>query len=365
MTREDRPTGSTAAELHAADKNERLHPAAALREAETERSEMRVLVAAGAYLGMDVSYCSHLTAIEQVIECVHGDARSFGLARGTRFARADTYCQRVVDGRLAHLLADTESDERAAALVPTLGSYIGVAVRFSDGQLYGTLCCASHAASPWLGDRDVAFLGVLGRMLAHDLEHDEAQRGEQCNGDEAIALSALFAGLNARDSHTGRHSEAVAELATRVSRDLGLPDSFVHEVRQVALLHDIGKIAIPDAIFGKPGPLTASEWELMHTHPVIGAQIVASIDPLAHLAPAIRAEHERCDGGGYPGGLTREQIPLASRITFACDAYHAMISTRPYRAAMDPAAAAAEVRANAGSQFDADVCSMLLNVVQG
>ena len=242
---------------------------------------------------------------------------------------------------------------------------MGVPVRFSDGRLYGTLCCASHAATPWLGERDVAFMRVLARMLAHELERREIERAAQRHRNEAIALTALFAGLDARDSYTGRHSEAVVELSVQVTRELGMPASFVDEVKQVALLHDIGKIGIPDAILGKRGPLDESEWDLMHTHPVIGARIVASIEALAPLAPAVRAEHERCDGDGYPDGLIREQIPLASRITFVCDAYHAMISVRPYRAkAMHPSTAAVELRDNAGTQFDADVVAALLRIVE-
>jgi HD-GYP domain-containing protein (c-di-GMP phosphodiesterase class II) len=209
----------------------------------------------------------------------------------------------------------------------------------------------------------VAFLRVLGRMLAHELERSEVERAEQNHRNEAIALAALFAGLDARDSYTGRHSEAVVELAAQVTRELGMPQSFVAEVKQVALLHDVGKIGIPDAILGKPGPLDDAEWELMHEHPIIGAGIVASIAPLAHLAPAVRAEHERCDGKGYPDGLTGEQIPLASRITLACDAHHAMLSSRPYRMAMKPAAARAELRENAGTQFDPDVVYALLSIV--
>jgi len=136
------------------------------------------------------------------------------------------------------------------------------------------------------------------------------------------------------------------------------------EVRQVALLHDVGKIGIPDAILSKPGPLNRDEWTVMRTHPVVGAQIVASIDSLAPFAPAIRAEHERWDGTGYPDGLACDQIPLASRITFACDAYDAMLSSRPYRATpMNATAAAAELRNNAGTQFDPEVVAALLRVV--
>jgi putative nucleotidyltransferase with HDIG domain len=353
-----------AAELLAAEEYERLEAAAALADAETEQSELRVLVAAREHLGMDLSYCSHLTATEQIVQRAHGDAGSFGLEPGTRIALGDTYCAAVVEGRLPNLIADARQDERAAGLAPALGSYVGVPVTFSDGRLYGTLCCAGHGAAPWLRDRDVAFMRVLGRMLAHELERAEIQRVAQHHRNEAIALGALFAGLDARDSYTGRHSEEVVELAMRVTRELGLPKSFVEEVKQVALLHDIGKIGIPDAILGKPGPLDDAEWVIMHTHPVIGARIVASIASLAPLAPAIRAEHERCDGTGYPDALTREQIPLASRITFACDAYHAMVSSRPYRSQpMEKADAMAELQAKAGTQFDPDVIAALLRLL--
>ncbi|MDQ3648496.1 MAG: HD domain-containing protein [Actinomycetota bacterium] len=353
-----------ASELHAAEEYERLQAAAALADAETEEPERRVLVAAHEHLGMDVSYCSHFTAGEQVVRRAHGDARAFGLQPGTRFPLGDTYCQRVVDGRLPNLIADTRRDRRVADLAPRVGSYIGVPVSFSDGRLYGTLSCAGHGPAPWLRERDIAFMRVLGRMLTHELERREIERTAQHHRNEAIALGALFAGLDARDSYTGRHSEAVVELSVRVARELGMPEAFVEEVKQVALLHDIGKIGIPDAILAKPGPLDEAEWELMYTHPVVGARIVASIPTLAPLAPAIRAEHERWDGKGYPDGLARGQIPLASRITFACDAYHAMISSRPYRLEpMSAAAAAAELREHAGTQFDPDVVAAQLRVI--
>lgn len=354
-----------AATLHAAEECERLEAAAAvLADAETEESELRVLVAARDHLDMDVSYCSRFTATEQVVLRAQGDAGALGLVPGTTIALADTYCARVADGRLPNVIADTSHDPRVRDLAPRLGAYIGVPVTFSDGRVYGTLCCASRGPAAWLGERDIAFMRVLGRMLAHELERAEVQREIQTHRNEAIALSALFASLDARDSYTGHHSEAVVQSAVSVARELGLPDSFVEAVKQVALLHDLGKIGIPDAILRKQGPLDEAEWVVMHTHPAIGARIVASIDSLAPLAPAIRAEHERCDGTGYPDGLTRAEIPLASRITFVCDAYHAMISARPYRAAaMDADAAAAELRANAGTQFDPDVVAALLRVV--
>jgi hypothetical protein len=351
-----------AGELQAA--GERAELATALTEVtDTEESMRRVLVAAREHLDMDLSYFSRLVGNAEVISGVYGDAHSFGLEAGTRIAFADAYCQAVIDGRLPNLITHVRRDGRATELVPKSGSYVGVPLSFSDGRADGMLCCVSHAPAPWLRERDVAFLRVLGRMLAHQLERSEVERAEQNHRNEAIALAALFAGLDARDSYTGRHSEAVVELAARVTRALGMPQDFVAEVKQVALLHDVGKIGIPDAILGKPGPLDEAEWELMHEHPIIGAGIVASIEPLAHLAPAVRAEHERCDGKGYPDGLSGEQIPLASRITLACDAHHAMLSSRPYRAAMRPSAAVAELRENAGTQFDPDVVDALLSIV--
>jgi hypothetical protein len=354
-----------AAALHADEQHDRLEAAATLAEAATEESELPVLITAREHLRMDVAYLSHSSGTEQIVQRLHGDARSFGLKPGMKAAFANAHVQGVLDGRLRSVMADVPNDPRASDVDPALGAYVCVPVRFSDARLYGALCCISHGAAPWLGDHDLAFMRVLGRILADELERDETQREAKRREDEAIALSALLAALDARDSYTSRHSEAVVALSIDVTRELGMPESFVDEVRQVALLHDIGKIGIPDAILGKRGPLNDAEWELMHTHPVIGARIVESVAALAQHAPAIRAEHERCDGSGYPDGLTRKQIPLASRITFACDAYDAMMSSRPYRPiGMHSAAAAAELRDKAGTQFDPDVVAALLRVVQ-
>ena len=141
------------------------------------------------------------------------------------------------------------------------------------------------------------------------------------------------------------------ELALEVAAEMGLAPEEATSVGQVALLHDIGKVGVPDAILRKPGGLTAPEWEVMREHPAIGAQIVSAIGSLSHLAPAVRAEHERWDGGGYPDGLAGEAVPLASRICFVCDAWHAMTSDRPYRRALSDEQARAELRRNAGTQF--------------
>jgi len=152
----------------------------------------------------------------------------------------------------------------------------------------------------------------------------------------------------------------VVARASAVARRLGLAERTFHDVEQVALLHDIGKVGIPDAILQKQGPLDTAEWELMRQHPVVGERIIAGTPGLAHLAPAMRAEHEQWDGGGYLDGLRGTQIPISSRITLVCDAVHAMTSDRPYRPKLSLQRARDEIAANGGSKFDPDVTRALL-----
>jgi hypothetical protein len=174
-------------------------------------------------------------------------------------------------------------------------------------------------------------------------------------------MDGVLAALAARE-HT-RGPDAVVALATDVARSLGLADAQVSDVAQVARLHDIGTVGIPDSVLQKPGPLNETEWDLIRQHPAIGARILAATRTLAHLAPAVKCHHERFDGHGYPDGLRGEAIPLASRITFACDAYDAMLNARPYRPALDDASALRELRAGAGSQFDPLVVDAILCVL--
>jgi two-component system cell cycle response regulator len=174
------------------------------------------------------------------------------------------------------------------------------------------------------------------------------------------SVLALKAALDARDGDTGDHSEATAVLAVTVAQRMGLDELMLEHVALVALLHDVGKIAVPDAILRKRGPLDTDEWIEMKRHPEYGAQIVGSVPELEHLGPAIRAEHERWDGGGYPDGLAGEDVPLASRIVLACDAFLAMTERRPYRLPLTPSAARRELRRHAGSQFDPAVVDALL-----
>ena len=141
------------------------------------------------------------------------------------------------------------------------------------------------------------------------------------------------------------------DMAELLARRMGLPEDESAEAGRVALLRDVGKVVVGEAVLGKPGPLDDAEWELVRRGPVVGERIVASTEGLAHLAPAVRAAYERWDGRGYPDGLSGEDIPVTSRIASVCGALEAMTSDRPYRRALSADAALRELERNAGTQF--------------
>ena len=173
-------------------------------------------------------------------------------------------------------------------------------------------------------------------------------------------LAALTSTVEAKDDYTAAHGEDVAGLAERVALRMGrcrAPQA--RDVRYAAMLHDIGKVAVPSEILLKPGPLNDEEWVTMRSHAAVGGELVSRIDAFAHLAPAVRASHERWDGGGYPDGLAGEEIPLAARIIAACDTYDAIVTDRPYRAGRTREEALAELARVAGTQLDARVVAAL------
>jgi diguanylate cyclase (GGDEF)-like protein len=172
---------------------------------------------------------------------------------------------------------------------------------------------------------------------------------------------ALLSALAHRDPELSDHVDDVAELAADVAISLGCDAAEVESIRIAAELHDIGKIAIPEAILDKPGPLTAEEWTLMHQHTIAGERIVLASPALADVAPLVRSSHEQWDGSGYPDGLAGEAIPLGARIISVCDSYHAMTSDRSYRRALSVEVAVAELRGCAGSQFDPRVVEAFLH----
>jgi two-component system, cell cycle response regulator len=222
--------------------------------------------------------------------------------------------------------------ELAAAALSDAGD--AFAVRCSHGMALVPAEAFSPAEALRLADQ---------RMYAHKASDSALTRQ---------STDVLLKVLSERDSALREHLSGVAELAERIAVRLGLGE---HEVKLIVLaakLHDVGKTAIPDEILNKPGPLDQDEWEFMRSHTVIGERIVLAAPSLAQTAGLVRSSHERFDGTGYPDALDGRAIPLGASIIAVCDAFDAMVATRPYRAAMAPADAVAELRRCAGTQFD-------------
>jgi HD-GYP domain-containing protein (c-di-GMP phosphodiesterase class II) len=171
--------------------------------------------------------------------------------------------------------------------------------------------------------------------------------------------------VEADDDYTASHCRSVVELCAAAGAEIGLDNAEMQELEIAALLHDVGKIAIPDAILNKPSRLTEEEFELMKTHTIEGQALLERVGgKLAKVGEIVRSCHERWDGRGYPDGLMGEEIPLAARIVFCCDAYSAMTTDRPYRRAMNHEAAIAELRDNAGSQFEPRIVDAVVTAVE-
>ncbi|HKO38525.1 MAG TPA: HD-GYP domain-containing protein [Solirubrobacterales bacterium] len=198
-------------------------------------------------------------------------------------------------------------------------------------------------------------------------------RERQTRIEQALTLSEAYQGtalllgdvVEADDAYTGSHSRGVVELSLAVSDTLGLGFEQRRNVEFAALLHDVGKIAVPNEIINKEGPLDESEWTVMRQHTIEGERMLKRIGGvLAEVGRIVRASHEDFDGSGYPDGLAGEEIPIEARIVTCCDAFSAMTTTRSYRRAMSVEAALAELRACAGTQFDPEVVTTLVELVE-
>jgi len=172
-------------------------------------------------------------------------------------------------------------------------------------------------------------------------------------------IAALSRSMEAKDLYTGGHTERVAAVSVGIARRLGFRDEELEAIEIGALLHDIGKIGIPEHVLRKPGKLTDDEWELIKRHPVISDYILSELDLHPFVRQCARSSHERIDGAGYPDGLSGEAIPLPARIVLVADALDALTSTRPYRAARPILGALAEIRAHTGTQFCPNVVAAL------
>jgi HD-GYP domain-containing protein (c-di-GMP phosphodiesterase class II) len=277
--------------------------------------------------------------------------------------RAVAGARELLGIEIAYYVDELPDDGRDTHATVRRNGSVLVPLRSSGGRVHGILSC--RRPDGVLDERDVSFTRVLARMVADQLEREEVDLEIRRMHAAALGGRALLAAIEARDSYTGAHSKTVVQLARRVAEELELPEGELLLTEQVAQLHDVGKVAVPDHILRKRGPLDDGEWETIRGHSAAGARIVRSIDGLAHLAPSIRAAHERWDGTGYPDGLAGEGIPMPSRISAVCDAFDAMTSDRPYRSSLGARAAIREVERCSGTQFAPDVARALLRVLRG
>jgi diguanylate cyclase (GGDEF)-like protein/putative nucleotidyltransferase with HDIG domain len=283
--------------------------------------------------------------------------------RISRLTRTNDVLARTGADEFAVLLPDTRADgarlccerliaELEEAEVPGAG-YVSVSAGVAAHVRGGTIDRLLATAAEGL---ERARRAGGGRVASTEmLDPEDAPEDPHNDVIEALATALLE-----RDRYTGEHSESVVAMAKRVAYSLGLDPVEVTRVGAAALLHDIGKVAIPDHILNKPAKLSEEEWALMREHPVIGERILRAIPGMGGVARIVRHEHESFDGSGYPDGLRGEEIPIGSRIILACDTYHAMTSDRPYRARMPHADAVRELARCAGTQFDPKVTEALI-----
>jgi len=206
----------------------------------------------------------------------------------------------------------------------------------------------------------LVFLEIVKANVAEAFPLAPGPRFEDPQRATTGVIEGVLAMLKARDEATCAHSHATGAWCRRLSEAMGLSAATTDTIVKSGVLHDIGKIATPDSILFKPGPLTESEWGVMQKHAEFGAEILSELPALAPFAPIVRAHHERWDGRGYPYGLKGEQIPFEARVVAVADAFHAMISNRPYRPAIAQREAMEILREGRGTQWDAEVVDAMI-----
>jgi hypothetical protein len=231
-----------------------------------------------------------------------------------------------------------------------------------QGEVRGALSIGTIDPARSFGAHELDSLRRLADMGSMALE--QAQMRKHLELAVGSGVEALTEAIDMRDHYTWHHSKNVMELAGKVGERFELDEAALAELAFAARLHDVGKIGVPDAILLKAGSLNEDEWDLMKQYPLRGAELLERVPGLGNVAQIVLCEHEHWDGSGYPQGRSGEDIPLASRIILACDAFDAMTSDRPWRGALKPWAAVRELRAGAGREFDPQVVVQLIGVLR-
>lgn len=231
----------------------------------------------------------------------------------------------------------------------------------AKGKSSGVLLLANKRSGGF-SDQDTKLLLSIGQHAGIALEN--VRLHHELNEAYASTIAVLADAIEAKDAYTRGHCESVMRLAVEVGQRLELKGEKLDEVRYSALLHDVGKIGVPDGILLKPGKLMDEEFSIIQKHPSIGRDLVSRVPTLKRLTDAILHHHEKWDGSGYPAGLAGEGIPLVARIVGAVDAFDAMTTPRPYREAISHEEAIAELQRCAGTQFDAQIVDLIEQILQ-
>jgi diguanylate cyclase (GGDEF)-like protein len=362
-------------------------PGAQLLEGEPLRKRNRQLILANA-LGARLS---EMTDVDEIVEAAVDELqRAFGYftcavmrpadsetiealaGRGAAYERlSDSWRQPMSAGVIGRCLRERrtvvvddtarDADYFAGETTDAVRSEL-VAPIWVGSDLWGALD-VQETAHEAFDEADARLIETVADQLGAALR--SATLYEQLERAYIGTAEALGAALEAKDAHTADHARSIVSSAEAVGRLLGLGGTALRDVRYGAAFHDIGKIAVPESILNKPGPLTDEERAEVERHVVVGEQILAPVEFLSEVRSLVRHGHERWDGTGYPDRLQGEAIPLGSRIILVCDAYDAMTSDRPYRRAMRDDDARQELRRFSRSQFDPRAVDALLEVLEG
>lgn len=249
-------------------------------------------------------------------------------------------------------------DEQVALEALAMNLYIPLKAK---KELVGMLSVGPKKSTQPYTPEDQLTLITLGNQMAVAIEN--ARLYEELESTFVETVIALANAIDLRDTYTSDHSEQIAVMAADTAKAMGLPEEDIEAVYWGGLLHDIGKIGIPDAILQKPAKLNKDEWAVIRTHPKIGADLVAKVNKLEHISPIIEYSHERFNGSGYPHGAKRDEIPIGARIVGVVDSYSAMIDQRVYKAPLSHEEAIEELKRNSGILYDPDVLKAFFKVI--
>jgi HD-GYP domain-containing protein (c-di-GMP phosphodiesterase class II) len=323
--------------------------------------------------------CELLDARQAVVMLTAGEADDPRAAQGVGTQVVGPETATLVDWATRQAVARdrglilNEFADQATPVAPGVSCLLASPLR-ARGKTIGVVHVINKDGAAGFSTEDQMLLQAVGTQLAAAIENARLFTREQDNARHLAAaldelgstyddtLEALSGALDLRDNETEGHARRVTRFSVRIAEHLGLRGGELVDIERGALLHDIGKIGVPDAILLKPTKLTDEEWEVMKRHPVLGHSMIRNIRFLAGGAPVVLHHHERYDGKGYPAGLQKTDIPLGARVFAVADTFDAMTSDRPYRKALDYDTARSEIERCLGSQFDPSVVAAFAEV---